>query len=138
VLVGRVDESGALDRVLAGARNEVGGALFKTRLSQLISIASLGKFPDAVLLKELECHFGLPGQMHAVTTPHVGREGYIARPLIPKNRPGHVRICRAGRRWRVTAVSGANCPPIFSASRSGARTGDDDGLHDGHPLVEFS
>ncbi len=31
-------------------------SVVKTRLGQLIPVVGLGKFPDAVLLKEFECH----------------------------------------------------------------------------------
>jgi hypothetical protein len=62
---------------------------------KIVSIPYTAKLGPVQAQPPQRCHaFGLPGQMHAVTMSHVGREGYIARPLIPKNRSGHVRICR--------------------------------------------
>jgi hypothetical protein len=80
VLVGRVDESGALDRVLAGARNEVGGALVLRGPAGIGKTALLdwavGRAADMHVTRvaglESEVDLGFAG-LHQVLVPFLAR-----------------------------------------------------------------
>jgi len=50
---------------------------------KIVSIPYTAKLGPVQAQPPQRCRaFGLPGQVHAVTMSHVGREGYVAAPLL--------------------------------------------------------
>ena len=103
MLVGRVDESGALDRVLAGARNEVGGALVLRGPAGIGKTALLdwavGRAADMDVTRvaglESEVDLGFAG-LHQVLVPFLAR--VLQTQWQPASRPRRLAAIQADHR----------------------------------------